>query len=142
MNTPYLTIDLRKLEHNLKIILDLCKKNHLKLTPVTKVIMGDPRIATMYTKYTDSIGDSRIHDIKRMIRNEVKSSFMLIRSPTIQESREVVTLCDCSLNSELSVIKSLNKTAQDINKIHSIILMVEMGDLREGVMLDDFESLL
>lgn len=142
MNTPYLTIDLRKLEHNLKIILELCKKNHLELTPITKVIMGDPRIASIYTKYTDSIGDSRIHDIKRMIRNEVKSSFMLIRSPSMHESKEVVTLCECSLNSELSMIRALSETALDLKKTHSILIMIEMGDLREGVLLDDFKPFL
>jgi len=142
MNTPYLTISLAKLEHNLKVVLGLCNNNHLSLTPVTKVIMGDPRIASIYTKYTDSIGDSRIHDIQRMIRCDVRSNFMLIRSPSLHESKDVVTLCHTSLNSELSVIKSLSRAAVDSHKTHSILLMVEMGDLREGILLEDFESIL
>ena len=37
-----------------------------------------------------------------------------------------------SLNSELEVIKALNEEARRQGKLHKIILMAEMGDLREG----------
>lgn len=142
MNTPYLTIDLSKLEHNILAIHRICQKHNLSLTPITKVIMGNPRIAGLYAKYSDSIGDSRIFDIKRMMRNQVASKFMLIRSPSIKEADEVVNFCHTSLNTEIEVILELDREAIKQNKIHNVIIMLEIGDLREGILLEDFASFL
>jgi predicted amino acid racemase len=142
MITPTLLIDLIKLEKNLIAIKNICQKNHLNLTPVTKVIMGDPHIASLYGRHCQSISDSRIHDIKRMIRNHIESDFMLIRSPNLQETDEVVSLCHTSLNTEIEVITALNREAIKQNKTHHVLIMLEMGDLREGVMPGDFEGFL
>jgi ornithine racemase len=142
MNTPNLLINLTKLEQNLLAIKGICERNNLILTPVTKVIMGDPHIATLYSKHSQSIGDSRIHDIQRMIRNHIVSNFMLIRSPSLQEADEVVSLCQTSLNTEMDVIHALHLEAIKQGKIHQIIVMLEMGDLREGILPDEFEDFL
>jgi predicted amino acid racemase len=142
MNTPNLLIDLVKLEQNLLAIQSHCQRNHLTLMPVTKVIMGDPHIGCLYSKYCQSIGDSRIHDIKRMIRNHIQSQFMLIRSPSLEEARDVVSLCHTSLHSEIEVIRTLNQAALEQKKIHHILIMLEMGDLREGILPDDFDPFL
>lgn len=142
MNTPCLLIDLHKLEQNLSSIQAICQTNHLTLTPVTKVIMGDPPIASLYSSYCSSIGDSRIHDVKRMIRSQINSSFMLIRSPSLREADEVVALCHTSLNSEMEVIEELNREALHQQKIHHVMIMIEMGDLREGVLMKDFPEFL
>ena len=107
--TPNLSIDLNKLEQNLVTIKAICHQNHLTLMPVTKVIMGDPHIGSLYSKHCESIGDSRIHDIKRMIRNHIDSQFMLIRSPNLKEADDVVSLCHTSLNTEIEVIEELNQ---------------------------------
>lgn len=142
MNTPYLLIDLGKLEQNLRSIHDICCRHHLTLTPITKVIMGDPHIASLYSSFCQSIGDSRIFDMKRMIRYQIQSEFMLIRSPNLREADEVVAICHTSLNTEMEVIRELSKEAVKQNKLHHIIIMLEMGDLREGVLLEDFASFL
>ena len=57
---------------------------------------------------------------------------MLIRIPMPSEVEEVVTWSDISLNSELSVLRLLNEAAESQGKIHKVILMVDLGDLREG----------
>jgi ornithine racemase len=57
---------------------------------------------------------------------------MLIRTPALSEVDQVISFCDVSLNSEIKVIRALSKAALKQHKIHSIILMIEMGDFREG----------
>ena len=69
MKTPYLKVDLQKIKNNVKVINDLCKKNSLDLTVVTKVVEGEPEIVKNIREVVSSIGDSRICDIKKMHRN-------------------------------------------------------------------------
>ena len=59
---------------------------------------------------------------------------MLLRSPMLSEAEETTAIADYSLNSEITVIKLLNKFAAKFNKMHDIVLMVELGDLREGLL--------
>ena len=56
----------------------------------------------------------------------------MIRIPMLSEVEDVIRLTDMSLNSELEVIKALNAEARRQGKLHKVILMAEMGDLREG----------
>lgn len=57
---------------------------------------------------------------------------MMIRIPLLTEKEEIIKYCDISLNSEYKTIKVLNEEAKRQNKTHKIILMVDLGDLREG----------
>jgi predicted amino acid racemase len=41
------------------------------------------------------------------------------------------------MNSELNTIEVLSRAAKSLNKIHDIVLMVDVGDLREGVLEED-----
>ena len=57
---------------------------------------------------------------------------MLLRIPMLCEVEDVVKYADISMNSELDTLKALNKAAKTLNKVHSVIIMVDLGDLREG----------
>ena len=43
-------------------------------------------------------------------------------------------LTDASLNSEIEIIESLNDEARRMGKTHGIVIMIELGDLREGIL--------
>jgi len=86
------------------------------------------------------LADSRMANIRRMYDANVQASFVLLRTPIPSQVESVVRYADISLNSELSVIKKLSKCAVKNNTVHKIILMVELGDLREGVMPSDLEN--
>lgn len=83
------------------------------------------------------IGESRIENINRLRASGINLSVTLLRIPPLSAAREVVTAADVSLNSELSVIKELSAAAEEKGKIHEIILMIDLGDLREGIWPDD-----
>ncbi len=86
------------------------------------------------------LADSRIENIKKIKQSGIVLPIMLLRSPMLSEVEHVIQYCDVSLNTELSVIQSLSTVASKLNIIHDIIVMVELGDLREGVMPADLMS--
>lgn len=108
---------------------------------VTKVVSGDPVIAKALTsagmKY---IADSRIENIIKMKNAGVKAEFVLIRTPFKSKLDQVIKYADISFNTELSIIKELSKKALSSSKVHQIVLMIEMGDLREGILESNIEE--
>lgn len=141
MATPRINIDLDKIGHNAKRLKSLYGSKGIDIIGVTKVIRGDPRIvATLLKNGIEAFADSRIANIQRMRNAGIDARFVLIRTPIPSQVRSVVRDADISLNSEISVIEGLSESAIKQNLIHKIILMVELGDLREGVMPSDLDK--
>ena len=55
------------------------------------------------------------------------------------EVERVVEFADVSLNTEISVIRLLADQVTKRGKTHRVILMIELGDLREGILPSDLE---
>lgn len=81
------------------------------------------------------VGDSRIENLKRL--EEIKCRKMLLRIPMESHAAEVVKYSDISLNSEIETIRLLSKAAKRLNRRHNVILMIDVGDLREGILEED-----
>lgn len=129
---PCLKIYINKLRHNVKIINDYCKHSGVDVVGITKVSNGSKEIAqAMIDGGIKIIGDSRIENLKEYY--DLPAKKMLIRLPMLSEIGSLVKYADISLNTELKVIKAIAKEAQKVNKVHEIILMIEAGDLREGI---------
>jgi predicted amino acid racemase len=79
-----------------------------------------------------SIASSRIEQLEAAKAAGVKLPLMMIRVPMLSEAAEIVKTCDISLNSEIEVLKALNEEADSQGRIHEVILMADLGDLREG----------
>ena len=138
MTTPYLVIDLDKIEHNTRTIVEMCHKHDIKVTGVTKVTCGHPQIASaMLRGGVTTLADSRLENIQRLIKAGVDTQFMLLRLPSLSSVDEVVKSVAVSLNSELAVLEALSIAAQQYDRKHDVILMVDLGDLREGIMPDE-----
>jgi predicted amino acid racemase len=138
MTTPYLVIDLNKIEHNTRTIVELCNNNDIEVTGVTKVTCGHPQVANaMLRGGVTSIADSRLENIQRLKKAGVDTQFMLLRLPSLSRVDEVVKSVSVSLNSELAVLEGLSIVAQQYGVVHNVILMVDLGDLREGIWPDD-----
>jgi predicted amino acid racemase len=73
-----------------------------------------------------------LEQIRDAVEYCVKGPFMLIRVPMLSEASEAVRLAEISLNSELAVLRALNEAAGKQGKTHKVILMADLGDLREG----------
>lgn len=141
MGAPRIEIDLAKIGHNVRSLCSLFGTKGVCITAVTKAVLGDPLVAkTLVDNGIKAIGDSRIANIRKMKEAGIKAEFTLIRSPMPSEAEDVVQYADISLNTEAAVIKLLSRHAVKHGKRHRVILMVELGDLREGIMPPDLGS--
>lgn len=138
MTGPVIEVDIEKIEKNTRIITNLCSANGIEVTGVTKVTCGMPQAAqAMIRGGVTRIGESRLENIHRMRAGGVNRPMMLLRIPPLSAVEEIVRTVDVSLNSEFSVIKKLGQFAESIGTVHRIILMVDLGDLREGIWPED-----
>lgn len=95
--------------------------------------MGSPLIArAMLEGGVTAIGESRIDNVIRLRRNGITAPIFMLRIPSITEAGDVVAWTDGSLNSEAPALEALSQAAAAAHKVHEVILMVELGDRREG----------
>lgn len=128
---PRVVIDLDKFKHNVSKILELSHQNKQTMMMVTKVFCADQRLVDVLNELDiDYIADSRIFNFKNMVTSHKK---VLLRLPQLCEVEDVVKYTDISLNSELKTINLLNDEAIKQETTHSVILMIDLGDLREGI---------
>lgn len=137
---PTLNIDLDKFAQNTSALLERCHARNITVAAVTKVYCAEPRLVqVLIDQRVDFLADSRIENIENYPPSDIPS--MLLRLPSPSAALRTVRSCDISLNSEISTIRKLAEAAASIGKVHRIIVMVDLGDLREGIYFED-ESLL
>ncbi len=135
---PRLEIDLDKLFHNAHTLVERLGRRGISVTGVTKATLGSADVAnTLLRAGVKSLGDSRIETIESMRRANITAEMTLIRSPMISQAARVVKYADISFNTEIEVLRQLSVEAQRSGGMHRVVLMVELGDLREGIMPDD-----
>lgn len=101
---------------------------------VSKAVLGEPAIAqAMIAGGVQFIADSRIENIQKMKRAGISAQLVLLRAAPSQ-AKAIVQNADISLNTELKTIEALSYHAKALGTLHQIIIMVELGDLREGIL--------
>ncbi|GGJ65012.1 putative amino acid racemase [Anoxybacillus voinovskiensis] len=141
--TPRVEIDLHKIRHNASVLKKLYEKKGVQVTAVVKGVDASIEIAkTLVESGITSLADTKISRLRRLKATRLNATLMLLRTPALSEVASVVQVADISMNTELDVIRALANEAAKQQKKHSIILMVEMGDLREGVMPEDLPAMI
>lgn len=136
MHYPAIKVNREKLRYNTSILIDKCGRLGIEIIPVTKVYCGMPEIAEASVKAgAKMLADSRIENIKKLKVLDVPK--MLLRIPMLSQADEIIENVDISLNSEYKTIKTLSEKALQKGRIHKIVLMIDLGDLREGVWYED-----
>ncbi len=134
---PKLRIDLRKLEQNLNAVADTTRRGGCSLMIVTKGLCADHEVVKLIAgnENVDFVADSRVKNIATFadVVREAGKKTVLLRLPMHSEAADVIKYVDLSFNSELSTIRLLNEEAKKAGKNHHILLMIDMGDLREGI---------
>ena len=132
---PKVHIHLKKYAHNVHHLLSMLHQKGISMMAVSKVFSADSKLIDVLNRANvDYIADSRIENLKKIETHKPK---VLLRIPMMSEISDVIKYSDISLNSELEIIDALNLEAKKRNKIHSIILMFDIGDLREGIYYKD-----
>lgn len=137
---PNVEIHLDKIIENAVKMKAWCAKQGIKLSVVTKLLADRPDIVeTLVNNGIDSLCDSRIQNIINY--SHLTAEKWLIREPMMSEIEDIIKYTDVSVNSESETIIALNNEAKKQNKIHKIVLMYELGDLREGCGRDEIFEL-
>ncbi len=128
---PRIIIDRNKYRYNIRTLTNLCHRHGISMMAVTKVFCADKGLTDILKEErVDYIADSRVKNLEKISTTIPK---VLLRLVSIHEVESVINNVDISLNSELSVIRALNEAGRKYNKRHGIILMMDIGDLREGI---------
>ncbi len=136
---PQLLINTTKFKQNIGLLKSKLKAENISLMAVTKVFLADPILVQCCMEAgVDYLADSRIKNLKSLNKFAIKK--VLLRLPAPSEVEDVIRYADISLNSELKTIQLLNDAATACHKKHKIILMLDLGDLREGIMPADFDQ--
>jgi len=130
-----LTIDLDALEHNLRQVNRWMDDHGANWTLVTKVLCGHAdTLSALQHLGVRSMADSRLANLRAIERILPDFEAWYLRLPHLTALTTIVSLADVSLNSELDIIRALDETAARQGKVHRIIVMIELGDLREGIL--------
>lgn len=140
MNNPAIVADLGKLKQNAQAVLAHCKKYGVSLAAVTKVFCADaPLVAALDACGPDFFADSRLENLERIDTDKPR---LLLRIADSGQADAVVRLAQYSLQSEAAAIRALGAAAQAQQKRHQVILMIDLGDLREGLYVEDETAIL
>jgi predicted amino acid racemase len=135
----FITLNKTKLQENYNYLNEHFSQNEIEWGVVTKVLCG----SKIYLKEVMNLGvkqvcDSRITNLKiiKSINPAVETVF--IKPPAKRYISSIVKYADASFNTEFETIQLLSDEAHKQGKIHKVIIMIELGELREGVMRDEF----
>lgn len=135
---PLLKINRQKIKENASFITALCQSAGITVAGVSKGVNGDLSVAlAMAEGGCKQIASSRIAHLKAYKAQDPSWQTMLLRLPMASEMEEVIAYADYSLVSELETLQGLDAVAKKAQKQHKVILMMDLGDLREGFFEDE-----
>lgn len=134
--------DTGKIEANARAIVDLCARRGVTVVAVTKCVCGEPGIVrAVLAGGVATIADSRLGNVRRIREAGLDCDILLLRLPALSEADDVVSLTQCSLNSEADTLRALSAAAVRRGLVHSVLVIIESGDRREGVMPEEAPDL-
>lgn len=133
-----LIIKTKKIQNNIKYLSEYFNSHNIDWSLITKVFSGDKEflknvLTDDVLEKIDSVGDSRLSSLKNLKEVNPNMRTIYIKPPAKMYVDDIIKYADISLNSSFTTIKALNEAAKKVGKVHQIIIMVELGELREGV---------
>jgi len=130
---PQLRVDLGKLRENITCTVERCRAQGITVAAIVKGFHGLPHAAHVYDQCgCDFLGTSRSEQLRELHEAGIQTPLLMIRVPMLSALGDVVRYAQCSLQSDLTVLRAANAEAGRQNKRHQVILMADLGDLREG----------
>jgi predicted amino acid racemase len=128
-------VDCERIRRNTAAVVALCAPQGIEVAGVTKACCGHPDVArAMLAGGACLLAESRLQNVRRLRAAGIDAEILMLRLPAPSEVDEVVRLTGTSLNSQVETVQGLSRAAVAQGVRHQVILMVETGDRREGVM--------
>lgn len=133
----YLKLYQKKLQHNYTMIEKWFSDQDIDWGVVSKLLCGNKMFLEELVKLgVTEFHDTRITNLKMVKKVAPNSQTVYIKPPAKRNIPDIIRYADVSFNTDFSTIQLLSNEAAKQNKVHKIIIMIEMGDLREGVLGD------
>lgn len=133
MRYPALVINTKAVLENAVAVAELCRSRGISAWGVTKGLSGDPRLAEIYVKAGFAgIADSRLRNLRDAASAGIRAPLMMMRIAMPSELEELAATADVSLQSEVATIKALDRICASMRVTRKVLLMTDVGDLREG----------
>lgn len=130
---PLVTLHMDKLRHNAREVITRCRAAGMDVCGVIKGCSGLPEVARLLLSCgATSLGTSRLEQVEACRAAGIDAPFLLVRIPALCELSATVALCQMSLQSERDTLTALERECARQDRRHSVIIMAELGDLREG----------
>lgn len=133
-----------KLKNNAEFLNELFKNKGLEWGVVAKLLCGNEIfLQELINLGFREIHDARISNLKTIKKIDPTVQTVYIKPAPIGAIPDIIQYADVSLNTEYETIRLISEEAVKQKKLHKVIIMIEMGELREGVMgenLLDFYS--
>lgn len=143
MAVPRLEINLEKISHNIKSLIQRYGAKGISISAVTKVVCGNIAIAQLLLNAgITTLADSKVDNLIKMSKARLQCQLLLLGPPMFSQAELIVQYAHISLNTEISVVRELSRCALAQKRLHKIVLMVESGDLREGIMPRDLDAII
>lgn len=134
----FITLDSKKLKANFQYLDTLFNKHQIQWTVVSKILSGNSMfMMELLSLGVKQLADSRVSNLKTVKKIDPGIETMYIKPPAKRAISSVVKYADISMNTEIETIKLLSDEAQKQGKVHKVIIMIELGELREGVVGDN-----
>lgn len=142
MTAPRLDVNFGAITANTRVLVDRLAPLGIRVTGVSKAACGSPAVAAaMLSGGATGIGDSRVENLGHLRGGGITAPLTLIRSSMLSQVDQTVRDAAVSLNTESVILEALSDAAIRQHTTHGVILMVELGDLREGVAVEDVVDL-
>ncbi|WKW47136.1 alanine racemase [Myroides sp. JBRI-B21084] len=136
-----ITLHKKRLNYNFERLEYFFKQKNIQWSIVTKMLCGNKLFLTeVLNLQPNQVCDSRVSNLKAIKEINPKVETIYIKPTPKRSVASVVKYADISMNTNINTIKALSQEAQKQNKIHKIIIMIELGELREGVMRENVIS--
>jgi ornithine racemase len=131
-------VDCERVRRNAKAIVTTCARRKIEVVGVTKATCGHPQVAqAMLAGGVSLLAESRLSHVRRLRNAGIDADVMLLRLPALSEVSEMVQLAQMSLNSQVETVRAISRAAERYGVVHQVLLMIETGDRREGVMPEE-----
>jgi len=131
-------VHIDRLIENIETLTAFMRKHEKEWSLVVKVLGTDKAVLEKILQHpavlgTHSIAVSQCKSLRMVKELNPSLRTMYIKPPALKNVPEIVKYADISVNSTIATIKALSEEAVKQDKMHQIIVMVEMGELREGI---------
>jgi len=134
----FVELNKKKLKENFDHLDNIFKSNSIQWCVVSKLLCGNrDYLELLLNLGITQVADSRVTNLKRIKEINPSVETIFIKPPSKGAIPATVKYADISMNSSKDTILLLAKEAARQKKVHKVIIMVEMGELREGIMGDN-----